>query len=180
MWSKIVIFILVCALFVFFHANLEINAQTTYKLLAPLPEGDAEVPTDIGFSIYAADLFRFLLSGAVILALVMLVIGGGEYVGSAGNTSLLGDAKGRMLNAILGLLLALSSWLILNLINPDLVDFSIDVPEITTTPPPKQPPKPPPPLCSLTLPNPDGCPCSSITQCLTGFCTSGKCGLPST
>lgn len=72
-------------------------------------------------------MFWFLLSAAVILALVMLVIGGVEYVGSAGNVSLLGDAKGRIINALLGLLLALAAWLILNLINPDLVDFSITI-----------------------------------------------------
>ena len=116
------------------------DAQTQYKLLAPLPGGDATVPADAtGFSIYAAQFFWFLLSAAVILALVMLVIGGVEYAGSAGNTSLLGDAKGRMLNALLGLLLALSAWLILNLVNPDLVDFSltiqaIDLPAPAPTP----------------------------------------------
>lgn len=118
-------------LILFLYAELEASAQTTYKLLAPLPGGSADVPVETGFSIYAAQLFLFLLSAAVILALVMLIIGGVEYVGSAGNTSLLGDAKGRMLNAILGLLLALSAWLILNLINPDLVDFSLPIPVIT-------------------------------------------------
>lgn len=102
------------------------NAETQYKLLAPLPQGTATVQADAtGFSTYMTQLFWFLLSAAVILALVMIVIGGVEYVGSAGNTSLLGDAKGRILNALLGLLLAFSSWLILNLINPDLVDFGL-------------------------------------------------------
>ncbi len=131
-WSKSYCFIgvLIVCFCLFLLASGDTHAQTTYKLLAPLPGGSAEVPLDGGFSIYAAQVFWFLLSTAVILALAMLIIGGVEYVGSAGNTSLLGDAKGRMLNAILGLLLALSSWLILNLINPDLVDFSIPIPPI--------------------------------------------------
>lgn len=133
MWNKTLISIILCALFL--YVGLETNAQTTYKLLAPLPGGSAEVPAETGFSIYAAELFWFLLSAAVILALVMLVIGGVEYVGSAGNTSLLGDAKGRILNALLGLLLALSAFLILKLINPDLVDFRIDIPPIPGTQP---------------------------------------------
>lgn len=107
----------------------KVSAQT-YKLLAPLPQGSPTLPVETGFSLYAENFFLFLLSAAVILALVMIVIGGVEYVGSAGNTSLLGDAKGRMVNALLGLLLALASWLILNVINPDLVDFSITVPPI--------------------------------------------------
>jgi uncharacterized protein YybS (DUF2232 family) len=146
-----------------------------YRFLAPLPgSGEAVQAGSEGFSSYMATVYWFFLSGAVILALVMLIIGGVEYVGSAGNTSLLQDAKGRMLNAILGLLLALISWLILNTINPDLVDFSLPIANINlpktfwdgaltggagtkppTTPPPgtppapvdgeKQPPPPPPP-----------------------------------
>ena len=84
MWNKTLFFIgiLALALVLFLHPNLEANAQTTYKLLAPLPGGDAEIPADGGFSIYAAQVFWFLLSAAVILALVMLVIGGVQYVGS--------------------------------------------------------------------------------------------------
>lgn len=109
-------------------------AQTEYKLLAPLPQGDAGVSADAtGLTTYLAQLFWFLLSAAVILALVMLIIGGVAYVGSAGNTSILGDAKSRMTNALLGILLALSAWLILNLINPDLVDFSLPIKAITSS-----------------------------------------------
>lgn len=105
-----------------------VYAQTEYELLTPLPGGSGSVPPNAeGLTMYLAQLFWFLLSAAVILALVMLVIGGVEYVGSAGNTSLLGDAKARMLNALLGLVLALASWLILNLINPDLVEFSLPI-----------------------------------------------------
>ena len=110
------------------HYN--VYADTTYKLLAPLPGGVQEVPMSGGFSLYAKEVFWFLLSAAAVLALVMLVIGGAEYVGSAGNTSLMGDAKARITNALLGLLLALSSWLILNTINPDLVDSTLTIPPI--------------------------------------------------
>ena len=160
-------FIGMFVLVLFLHVNLEANAETTYKLLAPLPGGSVEVPVDTGFSLYAAELFRFLLSAAVILALVMLVIGGVEYVGSAGNTSLLGDAKGRMLNALLGLLLALSSWLILNLINPDLVDFGLMIPEIGIGGP--IPPGPGPTTCANS---PVTIPCRTSSNC-NGTCGAG-------
>ncbi|TSC80308.1 MAG: histone-lysine N-methyltransferase SETD1 [Parcubacteria group bacterium Gr01-1014_29] len=129
-----------------------------YNLLAPLPGGDASVDaTSGGFQTYMAQLFWFILWGAIILALVMFVIGGVEYVGSAGNTSLLQDAKGRITNALLGLVLALAAWLILYTINPDLVIFELPIEPITlpisgnqkaTTdgePPPIPPPLPPPP-----------------------------------
>jgi sterol desaturase/sphingolipid hydroxylase (fatty acid hydroxylase superfamily) len=104
-----------------------------YQLLAPLPGGGATVPVEEGFSTYMSQLFWFLLSGAVILALVMLIVGGVEYVASAGNVSLLGDAKGRIINALVGLVLALAAWVTLNLINPDLVDFSVVIPEVSAT-----------------------------------------------
>lgn len=128
MWSNTLIILFICALFFFVFP--QVNAETTYKLLAPLPGGSNELPAEGGFSIYARELFWFLLSAAGVLALLMLVIGGVEYVGSAGNTSLLGDAKGRITNALLGLLLALTSWLILNTINPDLVDSTLEIPPI--------------------------------------------------
>ncbi|OGZ45102.1 MAG: hypothetical protein A3J54_04470 [Candidatus Ryanbacteria bacterium RIFCSPHIGHO2_02_FULL_45_13b] len=118
------------SLLLFLYMHTTTDAETTYKLLAPLPGGAQELPADGGFSLYAKEVFWFLLSAAAVLALVMLVIGGVEYVGSAGNTSLLGDAKARMTNALLGLLLALTSWLILNTINPDLVDSSLVIPPI--------------------------------------------------
>ena len=105
------------------------SAQT-YNLLAPLPGGEASVPVESGAATYMAQLFWFLLSAAAILALVMLVVGGVQYIGSAGNTSVLGDAKSRIVNALLGLVLAFAAWLILFTINPDLVDFSLDIPTI--------------------------------------------------
>lgn len=66
-----------------------------------------------------ANLYYFLLGLVGISALVMFVWGGIEYM-------LAGDrdpskAKERMKNAVYGLVLALTSWLILYTINPDLV-----------------------------------------------------------
>ncbi|MEK7173626.1 MAG: hypothetical protein AAB710_00930 [Patescibacteria group bacterium] len=101
-----------------------------YNLLAPLPGGTGSINTTNGFITYGSQLFWFLLSATIILALVMMVIGGVEYVGAAGNTSFLGDAKDRIINALLGLVIALAAWLILNLINPELVNFQLNVPDL--------------------------------------------------
>ena len=105
-----------------------------YNLLAPLPGGTGRIETSNGFITYGSQLFWFLLSAAIILALVMMVIGGVEYVGAAGNTSFLGDAKDRIINALLGLILALAAWLILNTINPELVNFQLDIEGLPTGP----------------------------------------------
>jgi len=119
--------------FVLFLIFFPVVKSAEYKLLAPLPGGTAAVPADSqGFTTYMSQLFWFLLSAATILALVMLVVGGVEYIGSAGNVSILGDAKNRIINALAGLVLALAAWLILNTINPDLVDFSLPIKPIGT------------------------------------------------
>lgn len=113
---------------------LVVFAQTDYTLLAPLPGGSEQIPAGTeGFVTYISQLFTFLLSAAAILALVMLVIGGLQYLGSAGNPQMISDAKGRITNALLGLLLAVAAWLILITINPALVSLNFVVTGVATS-----------------------------------------------
>lgn len=56
-----------------------------------------------------------------ISALIMLVFGGLKYMTATDSPGQVNSAKDTMRNAILGLVLALVSWLILFTINPDLV-----------------------------------------------------------
>ena len=74
---------------------------------------------NIAFGNLLVNIYYFLLSLVGISALIVMVVGGIRYM-------LAGDkhpteAKRMMWNAILGLLLALTSYLILYTINPDLV-----------------------------------------------------------
>lgn len=64
--------------------------------------------------------YYFIIGIAGISAFVMLVWGGVEWLTSAGNPSRITSAKDRMTSALLGLLIILTSWLILQVINPDL------------------------------------------------------------
>lgn len=109
-------------------------AQSSYKLLAPLPGSKtADISTEEeGLATYAEALFPFLLSIAAVLAFVMMVIGGMQYMASAGNPQMMGDAKDRMLKAVLGLLLAALSVLILRTINPELASFQFNIPSISS------------------------------------------------
>jgi len=104
----------------------------SYKLLAPLPgSSTGEIETgEAGFTKYIQTLFPFMLSVAAVLAFIMLVIGGMQYMASAGNQQTMGDAKDRMTNAVLGLLLAALSVLILRTINPELVSLRFTIPNI--------------------------------------------------
>jgi hypothetical protein len=53
----------------------------------------------------------------------MIMIGGYMYLVSGGNTASMGKAKGIIVDAIVGLLLAFSAYLIVYVINPDLVQI---------------------------------------------------------
>lgn len=99
-------------------------AEEDYTLLEPsvLP-GDQ---TSTTFENYVEQGFRTFLAVVVIIAIVMLTASGLQYIisGSGGGK---GEAKTRALAAILGLLIALSAYLILRTINPDLVDLTLDI-----------------------------------------------------
>ena len=70
-------------------------------------------------------LFSVGICGAV--ALLSILIGAIKYVGAAGNPSKMSDAKEQIFSAILGVIILLSSYLILNTINPDLVNFNLNL-----------------------------------------------------
>ncbi|MDO8565747.1 MAG: hypothetical protein Q7S04_00995 [Candidatus Moranbacteria bacterium] len=72
-------------------------------------------------AIYSTGLVVIVLS-----ALFMLSVGGFMYLTSAGNTSAMGTAKEVIFDSIIGLVIALSAWLLLNVINPDLVNVTIN------------------------------------------------------
>lgn len=72
---------------------------------------------------YVGGVYTFLLSIAGMLAAVMMVVGGFQYVTSAGDKGKLGAGKQKIMNALTGLVLALGSYTILYAINPGLVAF---------------------------------------------------------
>lgn len=69
-------------------------------------------------------VFRIGVGAAALLAVLMITIGGFEYMTST-IPGVKADGKSRIVGAILGLLLILLSWLILNIINPDILSFDL-------------------------------------------------------
>jgi hypothetical protein len=74
-------------------------------------------------------LFAVGICGAV--ALLSILLGAIKYIGASGNPSKMGDAKEQIFSAILGVVILLSSYLILNTINPDLVNLQTQIGGIT-------------------------------------------------
>lgn len=84
-------------------------------------------PTD--FPSYIMAIYKFGLWAVGICALLMISIGGYMYLTSAGNTSQTGKAKEIIIDSIVGIVLAFTSWILLYTINPDLVVLSPAVPD---------------------------------------------------
>ncbi|MFA5945633.1 MAG: pilin [Patescibacteria group bacterium] len=75
------------------------------------------------FPEYLALVYNFLLPAMSLIAVVMLMIGGLEYVVSGGSSKRVEKAKTRIKNAVVGLLLLFSAYTIANLLDPHLVKF---------------------------------------------------------
>ncbi len=76
-------------------------------------------------------LYNYLLYLSGIFAVMIFIIAGFQWVLAGGNESKIGEAKDRMKNAIIGLVLISSSYLILSIINKDLINIKdLDVPPV--------------------------------------------------
>lgn len=112
-----------------------------YTLLQPLPGMGQKLPVEKILPAYLSSLFKFMLVLAGALAVLMLVFAGIMYITSGGNASTIEKAKSRIWSAIGGLVLAVSAYLILYTINPNLVNLNLGIEKITLT---KKAPPPPP------------------------------------
>ncbi|MDP9249202.1 MAG: NlpC/P60 family protein [bacterium] len=100
--------------------------NTSYKLLSPLPglEGTYEIIPDNPIGRYMNTLITIFIGICAVLAMIMIVVGGLEYMTSE-LVSSKESGKSKITQAIFGLLLALGAWTILNTINPDLLNADL-------------------------------------------------------
>src|SRR3989338_4255734 len=102
------------------------SALSLQPFTSPLKQTDAQGRTflDVNFiGIYIVGLYKYLVGIASIIAGVMLVWAGVKWLTSAGSAEGIGDARKKIAGASVGLVLVLGSYLILTLINPQLVLF---------------------------------------------------------
>lgn len=80
---------------------------------------------------YISVLYQYLLYVAGVLAVVVIMVAGFQWITAGGNQSKIGEAKERVMGAIIGLFLALGSYLLLFTINPELVKIhDLNMPSI--------------------------------------------------
>lgn len=85
--------------------------------------GGVQSFTNIGD--YIQVVFRFSVGAAIILAIVMIIIGGGQWALSQGNSEAIQSAQDRIKKSIIGLLIILFSVVLLNAINPYLIHLRL-------------------------------------------------------
>lgn len=74
-------------------------------------------------SSFAKAIYNYGLSVIAILAAIILMGAGVIWLTSGGNETRISQAKELISGAIIGLVILISAWIILNTINPDLVNF---------------------------------------------------------
>lgn len=138
--------LVICLVFFIFPlASLaEELTPSNYTPLAPLPGTTVTVGGEevAELNTYIPGIFRLTIAIAGALAIIMIVVGGVEYLSTdaiSGKT----EGKSKITNALIGLLLAISAFIILNTINPQILNFDLSI---------KRPPEilPPPPISGDT------------------------------
>lgn len=116
-----------------FSIVLSIFLFPLFTLAADDTAVDSKYPTIAGITIYdgssAADVvlyvFNLLIAIGAFIAVVMVVMGGIEWMTSSGNVSKIESSKSKIKNALLGVAILVGSYFILTAINSNLVNVNI-------------------------------------------------------
>ena len=116
---RLFIIVLVCFLLLAPFAVDAIKLNLEYPTFPGAP--NINDPTQQSLTDIIAWFYAFIVGIAGLAAFVMIVWGGIQWMTSAGNTGGTIAAKEKIQKALLGLLLILISFIILQIINPELV-----------------------------------------------------------
>jgi len=76
-----------------------------------------------GIAQFIAFIYQYGIQIAGLLAIIMIIVAGVQWIISGGNTDSIAKAKKRIYGSIIGLILIATSYTILNVINPNLVNL---------------------------------------------------------
>jgi len=110
---------------VFLSVPFLVFADDSFIPLTSLPGLDKIVgdPTLPGF---INNLYRFCIGAAALFAFVQIVWAGFLFMNNSDSISANKKAKDKIMNAIIGLVLVLSPFVVFSVINPDILDLNLD------------------------------------------------------
>lgn len=120
-----VIVVLTCSVY-FLSLVKTISAAEPILVNLQVPIKEQE-KTATNYANYIKTIYEFGVAGAGVIAVVMIMVGGIMWVVAAGNPTKIGQAKEYITNAIIGILLVLGSYTLLQTINPELVKLRVPV-----------------------------------------------------
>ncbi|MFH1182983.1 MAG: hypothetical protein V1690_01840 [Candidatus Moraniibacteriota bacterium] len=100
---------------------LPLKALAGWKLEVPIPP--MKSGAEVTLSDYVTNIYNFVAMAVGIVGVLMFLVGGFQYMISAGNKSVSGEAKKTMINAIIGIVMVLAAYIFLSTINKQLVNF---------------------------------------------------------
>jgi hypothetical protein len=107
--------------FIKFKPQIPIPGINTEKAMSSDPATGKITSNLLG--LYIKGIYDYGLSIAGILAAIVLMAGGLIWLTSAGNETKVGQAKSMIISSITGLVILFSAWIILNTVNPKLLDM---------------------------------------------------------
>jgi len=129
---KIIFFIIILTSIVFPFAQ---EVQARKKISDPMyfnPQVGIGTEVQVGVPIkidewtfvdYVITIYDWAIKAIVLLAIVMIMYSGFKWMMAGGNASSITKARDQIISALIGLVLAIGSYALLNFINPSLVNF---------------------------------------------------------
>lgn len=122
--------IIIASVFLFFGAVPHVLAQG-FVPLAPIPGLTDIQYAPNGLAAFFNNLYKFAIGLAAALAVIMIIWGGLEY-STQDSISKKSDGKQRIYQAIFGLVLVLSPVLVFSIINPSILNLSLNLQPLDT------------------------------------------------
>ena len=111
------------------------SAQSGFTALAPIPgltdQSATSVMNATTLANFFNNLYKYLIGLAAILAIVEIIWGGLE-ISTKDSVSKQSDGRERITQAIFGLVLVLSPVLVFSIINPNILNLSLNLPALDT------------------------------------------------
>ena len=123
-------FFFIASGFIFLGMIPHVLAAQNFIPLAGIPGLTQNVPvSSAGLATFFNNLYKYLIGLAAILAVIEIIWGGIEY-STQDSISKKSDGKKRITQAILGLVLVLSPVIVFSIINPSILNLSLNLPPI--------------------------------------------------
>ncbi|MBI4088922.1 hypothetical protein HY415_02395 [Candidatus Kaiserbacteria bacterium] len=133
---KKIIFLL---LFFFFFGLAPLALAQGFVPLASIPGLTEGATTDpAGLAKFFNNLYKFAIGLSAALAVTMIIWEGLRIAANQDSVSIIMDSKGKIYNAVFGLVLVLSPVLVFSIINPSILKLSLNLDKIDLTVTPTQ------------------------------------------